>query len=534
MNQAQIKVVHGSCEGQIVPIIPGEVVSIGRSRHSNNRIVASELDVSARHCMVRMDDDGSLWLEVLSDKVTELDGQALKSGDRIPLKCGQEIRLGNSVSFVLDSPDDDMPTTSAPSAIGSDDDLPTTMVHSAAGSGDDMPTSALFAPPRGGSASAASGDKPASGAEPDESQNKTATEFETRYASYDELEKVKRKYQFKRQMRAVSLGFAVLLFLGMSCASYFMLRTKPEKRLVWPTNLKDPKAKTSAILRDRIGLVFPSTYRCDTSKTDVVDVQTTFGTKRDVPVHIHAEAWDDPEGLQIDRITALNRYMKKMQREDSTVRFPYAKRNENVAAGENEYDLHPFFINKGVSESPGVPLNLVSISRKIGNKDYFGYLIYFRYRDMNISYIVEAPESMKDKTEKGLLEKLGTMFQVGTPLTVLHWEGTSNYRKDTSIDQDLEDARFEMAGPPDSLHRAYRYILGALIKSRLANDENSLTRATNELGNLRKRQAKFFSDQWAAYRIATDEKDSNQKEKIREECKNIFRDPDTDYRHDPF
>ena len=101
MSSCQIKVIRGSGEGQIVSVHSGDIVSIGRSRHSNNQIVLSELDVSARHCMVRMEKDG-VWLEVLSDKVTEVDGRSLQRGDRVPLYNGQTVNLGKTVSFVLE------------------------------------------------------------------------------------------------------------------------------------------------------------------------------------------------------------------------------------------------------------------------------------------------------------------------------------------------------------------------------------------------------------------------------------------------
>lgn len=58
MKNWQIRFVGGSCTGKIVPVRVNEPVNIGRSR--SNSVVLTEPDVSARHCILKAETDGSV------------------------------------------------------------------------------------------------------------------------------------------------------------------------------------------------------------------------------------------------------------------------------------------------------------------------------------------------------------------------------------------------------------------------------------------------------------------------------------------
>ena len=584
MSSFQIKVIRGSGEGQIVPVGSGDIVSIGRSRHSNNQIVLSELDVSARHCMVRMDKDG-VWLEVLSDKVTEVEGHPLQRGDRIPLYNGQKVNLGKMVSFVLEEADvpeaqkqtppppqafPSAPSAPPPQAFPSapsvppqpavvpspsnddvNDDTPTVEFQArifqfpgtAAGdaptgefqprilsAGGGVPAPAPSVPPPGptpnGSETAFQptySTMPAAAtpekAEEDGNQTRES-EFETRYASFDELEIVKKKYQSKRRRKAILLGIAVTLFLGISCSLYFWLRPKDDSEMTWPDDLNLPDAKSAIVFRDYIGLVFPSTLNYKVSE-DAVEVFTAFGTKRDIPVHIQVFAWDDPAGLQMNRKDAFSQYRKAKEAEDANLHFDKNDKNERS-----------LFLNEKVKFSAGVPVSYESFTRKLGNESYFGYLVFFRYQAMNVAYWVEAPEATRAKTGEYLEYMLPSMFRVANDITVIHWEGSSKYRKTSGIRDDLEDARIALHGKsPFEFPSIYYYIHSALIKAYLADDQESLKTARDLLYSLRQAQAEEFNNMKLAYDSAT--RDAGNKNKIRENYNAVFPGDelgDTDYR----
>jgi len=526
MNSCQIKVIRGSGEGQIVPVHSGDIVSIGRSRHSNNQIILSELDVSARHCMVRMEKDG-VWLEVLSDKVTEVDGRSLQRGDRIPLYHGQKVNLGKTVSFVLEeepgasdvqnqaAQQQEFPSDSSappqsdaapsPSQNDMDDDTPTVEIHARnlklpGTFNDDTPTGSFHVRklPAGYDAPTptlptmrdstpngieAAVDSSAQGAPPkkmkDGNTQTLDSEFETRYASFDELEIVKKKYQAKRQWKAILIGIAVTLFLGVSCFLYFWLRTDNDSTMTWPDELNHPNAKSAIVFRDYIGLVFPSTLNYSVSE-DAVEVFTAFGTKRDIPVHIQAFAWDDVDGLQLDRKDAFCRYQDKMKAEDVNLNFDKKERD--------------IFLNEKVKYSPGVPLSYDSFTRKLGSEEYFGYLIFFRYQAMNVAYWVEAPVATRSKTDEYLEYMLPSMFRVANDITAIHWEGSSVFRKNSTIKNDLEDARSKLDGNGATYSAIYLSLHSALIKACNKNDQESLKTAQDLLYSFRKNQRDKFGE----------------------------------------
>ena len=80
MTQYQIKFTAGENQGTVYPLSPGQAVSIGRS-HSNT-IRVSAPDVSGKHIIIRL--RGALiTVEVLSSRITKLDGNAVSIGDML-------------------------------------------------------------------------------------------------------------------------------------------------------------------------------------------------------------------------------------------------------------------------------------------------------------------------------------------------------------------------------------------------------------------------------------------------------------------
>ena len=538
MISYQIKVVRGSAEGKIIPLSPGEAVSIGRSRHSNNRIVVSELDVSARHCMVRMDDDGTVWLEVLSDKVTEVDGHPLKIGDNIQLQGGQEIRLGGTLSIFLEQPsgDDDMTTSAFPPASQvSDDDMATSAFPPASQvSDDDMATSALFRPSSGDVKSGAPA-QPAAGG--DANDTMTKTDFQTRYASFEEIEKVKKKYQSKRLKKTFSIGVAVLLFLGLSVLLFFWLRTDPESLVAWPAELKDPNAVSSYSMGSGVILVFPSTLDCRPSENGV-EVFTAFGMKRDIPLHIQAEAWHDPEGLHIDRLVALRNCMLDLLQRYPTLSFEI---DPTLITGEESAPKPGRkFVNTKVQGGAGVLLNYVPYTRKIDNDVYFGYMVFFRYQDQNTYSMFETSSISSRGIDYFLNGLLPNMFRVTIQATAFHWEGTSMYRKDTAVKTDLDDAsRALQQNSSASWGDAFYYIRSALIKAYPEKDEESMEKAKGLLEQLRLAQADWYNRQKLSYFAARKNPDNGKSatQKIQEDCNMVYLNnnkifEDSDFRYD--
>ena len=88
MTEYQIKFTAGENQGTVYPLSPGQVVSIGRS-HSNT-IRVSAPDVSGKHIIIRL--RGALiTVEVLSSRITKLDGNDVSMGDMLDVSPGSVI-----------------------------------------------------------------------------------------------------------------------------------------------------------------------------------------------------------------------------------------------------------------------------------------------------------------------------------------------------------------------------------------------------------------------------------------------------------
>ena len=234
--------------------------------------------------------------------------------------------------------------------------------------------------------------------------------------------------------------------------------------------------------QERVALYFPSTLRIELSG-DKANIYTAIGTKRDIPLHIQAYVWDDPSGLTIDRMEAF-RQCREMLGE---LKF------EQVSP-------EPEFVNTEVVEgSAGIPLNYASYSRTVGDDEYFGYLVFFRYQIQNFYCMMELPKATEAKTRNWLKDTLSDMFIISDVIVPAYWEGSSQYRKDKSIEDDLKDANLALKGNETEWPTAARCIQGALIKSFQNHDDRNLENATGLLLSLRKEQEKWYHTKKLSY-----------------------------------
>lgn len=507
MKNWQIRFVGGSCTGKIVPVRVNEPVNIGRSR--SNSVVLTEPDVSARHCILKAETDGSVSLEILSSRVTKVDEQTVNISDRVSLHAGQTVFMGKVAAFILEQFDnDDMATQTqensfAPAGRKSENSSATVQTDAPIASSAPLKDSW--------------DERTVTGKEVDE--NKTVADA-TRLASPEEISELKQKYQSKRILKSIVIGVAVLLFFGISGALFFWLRADRESQVVWPEDLKTKKARSALVLRSNVGLVFPSTENYKVSANSI-EVNSAFGKKRDIPLHMLAVAWDDPEGLSLSRAEAFHRCMKQMLEKDASLNFD-----------QNEESM---FVNTDMKDSAGVLLNYVSYSRRLGNDDVFGYMVYFRYQIQNVFCLIEVPMATQWKTGYYLKSQMPYMFRIANTVTVGHWEGSSDYRKESTVRKDLEDARQALLQKsPGVWSYVSMCVRSALIKSWMANDKAGLDSAKILLLKLRKVQSEWYNTQKLAYLYAKNNGDKNTMQNIQSQCEAAFpcEFQDIDYRYD--
>ena len=114
---------------------------------------------------------------------------------------------------------------------------------------------------------------------------------------------------------------------------------------------------------------------------------------------------------------------------------------------------------------------------------------------MNVAYWVEAPEATRSKTDEYMEYMIPSMFRVANDITVIHWEGTPEFRKNSTVKYDLEDARRILGSDPDNFSDidypgSYYSIHSALIKAYMKNDQESLKTGLDLLNLFRLKQKK--------------------------------------------
>ena len=520
MKHCQIRFLAGSKKNSIFPIEKGKAISIGRSR--SNTIVLTEPDVSARHCILRKEvsrDDDDTILEVLSSRTTKLDDADLSIGDKKRLKDGQCITMGDDVVFrfeetVSEAEDsDNIPTISNLPSDSKENDSEKTLPSIPEAS------SPIPLPDSDGTDSSKS-------SVPDDHESTHPEELfetqaiKTRIASADEIEEIKKSFQNKQRKKIFLIASAVILFLGLTLGCYFYFRPETETQVTWPDDLKDPKATTALVLRSSVGIVFPSTVRYST-KENQIEVFSALGKNRDIPLHVLAKSWDDPASLDLDRHTAFQKCISMLKEIDNSL---------NVDSNDER-----IFVNTEIKESAGIPLNFVSYTRRVENDDVFGYLIFFRHHQENYISLMEVPISTQWKTSFYLKSQIPNMFRIANSITPGYWEGTSNYRKGSSIKDDIEEARIAlMQRSPASWSRIFLCVRSALIKSQKQKRQAELEQAKLLLLKLRQVQAEWYSTQKLAYLYAENNKEKNTLETIQSNCESAFTAEfqNSDYRYD--
>ena len=103
MMQSQISFIAGDNQGEKYPLLPEQVVSVGRS-HSNT-IRLSAPDVSGKHLIIRTDRKGNITVEILSSRTTVIDGKNASIGDMLKLAPGSTVQMGSTTVFVIESED---------------------------------------------------------------------------------------------------------------------------------------------------------------------------------------------------------------------------------------------------------------------------------------------------------------------------------------------------------------------------------------------------------------------------------------------
>lgn len=510
MMQFRISFTAGDNQGEQYPLLPEQVVSVGRS-HSNT-IRLSAPDVSGKHIIIRTDKGGNISLEVLSSRTTVVNGKNASIGDMLRLTPGSTVQMGNNTVFVIESeeagdmathiPSGDDEKTALPTPGWKDDDAEKTTMRSL----DDNATVVGKAPAPEPAPSPAPGNTILNtlstilqfGNNAKESENQASEEtiaFQTRVASDDEMDKIKKSIRGKQRQKIFLIGLPLFLFFAIAVGLYFYLKPKAEEFVTWPADSKGNFLNEYRQVAPYLALVFPNVPDCTMTGDDSnVEINTKIGKLRDVRLHILAKSVKDPATLEQDHQQAFEKWMEDMQEQEATLTF----------GG----DKTMMFLN--TTKGAGVPLTYISYTRRVENDDFWGYALFLRNED-NIHWaMIEVETGDQWRSEPFMRAQATQMIIYAFQKTEEHWEGTSSYRQETSVAEDLREASSLMEREaPVYWGRIHYLLLSALIKSAKAEapDQDQIADAKLMLARLRRLQTNWYNTQRLAWQYAFQNED---------------------------
>ena len=505
MMQLRISFTAGDNKGETYPLLPEQVVSVGRSHSNTIRLVAP--DVSGKHLIIRTDKGCNISMEVLSSRTTVVNGKIASIGNMLRLAVGSTVQLGSNTVFVIEQEDGGGMKTQIPSDDDQKTALPTpgwnnnadtekTMMRSA----DDTATIAGTAPAFGatmvGSTMVGS---TMVGNNIMQSGNSTiaaggggeeTVAFQTRVASDDEMDKIKNSIKLKQRKKVILIALPLFLFFAIAVFLYFYLKPKPEEFVTWPTNSSGEFLNEYKQIAPYLAIAYPDVPGCTvTGDESNLEINTAIGKLRDVRLHILAKSVKDPATLEEDHQQAFEKWAEAMQEQEVTMTF----------AG----DKTTMFLN--TTTGAGVPMTYVSYTRRVENDDFWGYALFLRNEDNVHTVMIEVETGDQWRSEPFMRAQATGMVLYAYKRTEEHWEGTSSYRKETTVAEDLREASsFIEREAPVYWGRIHYLLLSALIKSAKAGnpDADQVTEAKNMLARLRRLQTTWYNTQRLAWQYA--------------------------------
>ena len=523
MTQLRISFTAGDNKGEKYPLLPEQVVSVGRSHSNTIRLTAP--DVSGKHLIIRTDKGGNISVEVLSSRTTVVNGKNASIGDMLRLAEGSTVQLGSSTVFVIEQEDGGMKTQ-----IPSDDDqktaLPTpgwkndsdaekTTMRSA----DDTATIAGTAPNLGativgktiagatmaGNTIMQSGNTIATG-----SVSEETIAFQTRVASDDEMDKIKNSIKLKQRKKVILIALPLFLFFAIAVFLYFYLKPKAEEFVTWPVDSAGNFLNEYRQIAPYLAIAYPNVPGCTLTGDDSnVEINTRIGKLHDVRLHILAKSVKDPATLEQDHQQAFEKWLESMQEQEVTLTF----------AG----DRTTVFLN--TTKGAGVPMTYISYTRRVENDDFWGYALFLRNEDNIHSVLIEVENGDQWRSEPFMRAQATGMVIYAYQRTEEHWEGTSSYRKETTVAEDLREASsFMEREAPVYWGRIHYLLLSALIKSVKSEkpDADQIAEAKKMLVRLRRLQTNWYNTQRLAWQYAFQNEDKTTMNSIQAMGESVF------------
>ena len=503
----QIKFIAGECIGECYIIDKNQALSIGRS-HSNNVCLKSP-DISGRHCIVRAGSASNITLEILSSRVSKHNDRLLNIGDVAEIAVGDRIQMGNDTVFVLEYADlktviaaDDDDKTVLPELNAENSDAERTVADNITAVNASETKNAEAVP------SAAQTVLYSDDSENDDGESFETVAFQTRIASDEELDEIKKSFKRQHFKKVVMIALPILLFLAGAITVYLHLKPETEEFLTWPTDEKGTMLEEFKVVAPYLAVCYPAVDGAEVqSKGNTVTLVTRIGKLQDVPLYIQATTENDLKTLKVEHNRAFDMWCEKMKEKDPSISFGA--------------DKVMYFLNR--SYGGGVPMSFVSYTRRKGSDDFWGYALFIRNAQNIHTIFLEVPFADRWRAKKFLPYQLPGMVIYAVRRTAEHWEGNESFRADSSVKDDLEEAEeFMKREAPVYWGRIFYLIRSALIKATVSNNADDIAAAKKLLVKLREQQSSWYNTQKLAYQYAERNGDKNAMNSIQTMCESVF------------
>lgn len=529
-----ISFTSGELSGKSFPLPQDKLLSIGRSSTSDVKL--SSKDISPKHLTIRLSKSNVAVIEVFSTRITTHNGKSLSMGDSIEMAVNDTVQLGPADVFTLVSmpgeapaaDDDEMKTTMKPMVpipppSNDDDEMKTTIKpmtpvpppsadvsQTKAPANDEQSTRndikppvkpappkpapakpapqppksapAKPAPPKQAPAKASGGDAPKA------SSGGETVAIQTLLASDEELDKIKSSFQSKQRRKTGIWVVIVAFFLALCISIYIIMRPEREDQLTWPVGSNNEYLNDYHAFVPYLAVCYPKLS--GNQKTEVdggVEILSAIGKQRDVPLHIVATTVVDKETLTQTREEAFQAWMKQQKELDSSLDFATVQE----------------FMFTCKNSGSGVPFNRVSYRRRLQDEDYFGYAVYLRYEDRIHTVLIEVPLSAQWRSNMFFRSYLNSIVIFAARRAPEYWEGTSDYKKESSIEDDFNEVKiYQKRKSPVYWEKIHYSLISALIKAKQKGDQKSLDNAKSLLAKLRSEQREWYNTQKLAYQLA--------------------------------
>ena len=486
----------GALAGTVAEVPVGGTLSVGRSHTCDVRV--AEGDVSARHLLFRLGTGGTATVEVQSSRKTLFNGTPVSLGNTFAVKDGDTFQCGGTLACRVECAADEE---------DSDKTVP--------------PGDKATVPPPPAAEVVAPGGKTAASA-PNEDPNATIA-IQTRIASDEEMDEIKRLYRGRRIKRVISIIVPSVLFLAAAVGAWIWFRPKTEEFVSWPEDAKGRSMDRNVLVAPYLAMTVPDSSSCRVKKSDGnIEVVTFAGIQHDVPMHFQALTSSDTNSLMVGRERAFDGWLRNRRVADSSF-------NPST-------DRRKMWICK--STGNGVLVNYVSYTRRIGEEDWYGYLLYLRFEDT--THVVFAEVLLKDRwrADPLLRGNLNSFMRFALRRAYEFWEGYDSIRPGDCPKCDLDEAE-RYFSPDGKLAAAYwdavwYRVRSALVKAKRGGKVQMLDRARKLLVRMRAAQSDWYAEQRNAWNQADRIGDKRTKQALQSSAETAFSEDfrNCDYRYD--